>query len=41
MTTQETYQARLKRVNDAIRLEQVPDRVPIVPAASALPFFLT
>ena len=40
MTAQETYQARLKRVSDAISLNR-PDRVPIVPAASALPFFLT
>lgn len=40
MTTKEAYEARIARVSTAIALE-CPDRVPIAPMVSALPYFLS
>src|SRR5680860_1713512 len=37
-TTEELYNASLKRVNDAIALK-VPDRVPIIPVIQAFPMY--
>ena len=40
MLPMNTYDAKLKRVEDAIQLKE-PDKIPIVPSVSGLPFYLS